>query len=172
MVKSELEKAKEIKYDKDGNKLVYVGNNLWLREDCLPTELDIKTYYARFSKPKFYAVSIISEILLPIILMIVICFCCKRAKISYFLSFKNCLVFTLIGLVGYFFVRVRDFLIFLIKLYQRFAPMSVRERCVFTPTCSDYAIISLKKYGIIVGGIKAIKRLKRCKNTNGGIDLP
>lgn len=172
MFKTEEEKAKEIKYDKEGNKLVYIGNDLWVREDCLPTELDQKKYYARFAKPKFYILNIISEIFLPIISLIIMCVCFRLAKIEFFSTIKNCILFVTVFLVVYFLIRLKDFFIFLIKLYQRFAPMSVRERCVFTPTCSDYTIICLKKYGIIVGGIKSIKRLKRCKNENAGIDLP
>ena len=41
--------------------------------------------------------------------------------------------------------------------------MHVRQRCVFTPTCSDYMILSIKKFGVIRGVIKGIKRLKRCE---------
>lgn len=52
--------------------------------------------------------------------------------------------------------------IFCIRLYQRFAPEEVRRRCHCRPTCSEYAVIALHKYGLIRGSYKTYKRLKRC----------
>jgi len=40
--------------------------------------------------------------------------------------------------------------------------------CRFHPTCSDYAIQALEKYGFIKGGIKAIWRVLRCNPFNSG----
>ena len=34
--------------------------------------------------------------------------------------------------------------------------------CKFNPSCSEYAILALKKYGVIWGGMKAIWRVLRC----------
>jgi|WetSurMetagenome_2_1015567.scaffolds.fasta_scaffold1153301_2 uncharacterized protein len=43
--------------------------------------------------------------------------------------------------------------------------------CRFSPTCSDYAIAALEKYGFIKGGLKASWRILRCNPWNkGGID--
>lgn len=43
--------------------------------------------------------------------------------------------------------------------------------CRFNPTCSDYAIQSILKYGILKGGIKAFWRILRCNPWNkGGYD--
>lgn len=36
--------------------------------------------------------------------------------------------------------------------------------CRFTPTCSEYAVDVIKKYGMIKGGILAIRRLASCNN--------
>lgn len=45
--------------------------------------------------------------------------------------------------------------------------------CKYHPTCSTYAIDSLKKYGFIKGWRKTIWRLLRCNPwSKGGIDLP
>ena len=57
-------------------------------------------------------------------------------------------------------------------MYKVCAPQSVRDRCRFEPTCSTYMIMAINKYGVIVGVIKGIKRLLRCKPPYGGIDLP
>jgi putative membrane protein insertion efficiency factor len=42
-------------------------------------------------------------------------------------------------------------------LYQLFG-----SGCRFTPTCSEYAIDSVKKYGVLKGGKLFIRRLSRC----------
>ena len=61
--------------------------------------------------------------------------------------------------------------IWLIRVYQRYAKSETRLRCCYTPSCSEYAILALKKYGLIFGSIKAVKRLLRC-GPPGGIDYP
>ena len=66
---------------------------------------------------------------------------------------------------------LRFLLIWLVKAYQRYAKSETRLRCCFEPSCSDYAILAMRKYGALVGGIKAISRLLRCKPP-GGIDYP
>lgn len=76
-----------------------------------------------------------------------------------------------LGLLGlYIIVRLRAILIWTIKVYQRFAPAEVRRRCVFTPTCSQYAILALQRYGVVRGVPKIISRLRRCHLPNGGED--
>lgn len=40
--------------------------------------------------------------------------------------------------------------------------------CRFKPTCSEYAIAAIAKYGVIRGGIKAIWRILRCNPWNAG----
>lgn len=60
-----------------------------------------------------------------------------------------------------------------IKLYQHYAPEQIRRRCLFKPTCSEYAILAIQKYGLIVGLIKAYIRLfKKCRGNIYRIDYP
>ena len=47
-----------------------------------------------------------------------------------------------------------------IKLYQHYAAEEVRRRCLFMPTCSEYAIMAVRKYGGIIGLCKSYYRLK------------
>lgn len=61
--------------------------------------------------------------------------------------------------------------IWFIRIYQRYAKSETRLRCCYTPSCSEYAILALKKYGLIIGSFKAVKRLLRC-GPPGGIDYP
>lgn len=68
-------------------------------------------------------------------------------------------------------VRSRFILIWFVRLYQRYASAEIRLRCCFTPSCSEYTILALKRYGTVIGGIKSVNRLIRCK-APGGIDYP
>jgi len=52
--------------------------------------------------------------------------------------------------------------IYLIKLYQIYISPRFRAGCKYYPTCSNYAIQAIDKYGIIKGGIMAIYRIIRC----------
>jgi len=71
---------------------------------------------------------------------------------------------------------VRYFIIAIIKAYQKtfsldhgiFKVFSPYGHCRFTPTCSDYAIAAIEKYGVIKGGLKAVWRILRCNPWNAG----
>lgn len=59
-----------------------------------------------------------------------------------------------------------------VRFYQVTAPSSLRQCCRFSPSCSEYMILAVEKYGAIKGFIKGIKRILRCRKPNGGIDFP
>jgi uncharacterized protein len=63
-------------------------------------------------------------------------------------------------------------LIGLIHLYQKYiSPLKGRQSCRFYPTCSQYAIDALSKYGVIKGSWLALKRLLKCHPFHpGGYD--
>ena len=64
-------------------------------------------------------------------------------------------------------------LIGIIRLYQHYAPEDIRRRCLFKPTCSEYAILAIQKYGVIIGLFKAYIRLfKKCRGNIYRIDFP
>jgi hypothetical protein len=45
------------------------------------------------------------------------------------------------------------------------------KSCRFYPSCSEYAKLSIEKYGVLVGGIKAFKRIIKCHPFHpGGYD--
>lgn len=75
-------------------------------------------------------------------------------------------------LLLYFCVNAKQAIISLIRIYQRYAPDSVRNKCRFEPSCSQYMVLSLQKYGLWKGLQKGIRRLKRCNIHDGGYDLP
>lgn len=49
----------------------------------------------------------------------------------------------------------------LIEIYQKL-PLKSHSYCRFYPTCSNYAIEALKKYGFFKGWYLSIKRLLKC----------
>lgn len=78
-----------------------------------------------------------------------------------------------IGLsVGIFFVARRVSII-AIKLYQRYAPEEKRRKCICRPSCSEYAIAVLQKYGLFKGWYKIYVRLiYTCRGNVYRIDEP
>ena len=63
-------------------------------------------------------------------------------------------------------------LIWFIHVYQHYAPDEIRLKCVFEPSCSEYMILAVQKYGVMKGVIKGADRLLRCHPPNGGKDEP
>ena len=61
--------------------------------------------------------------------------------------------------------------IFLIKLYQKYLSPLKSTKCPYIPTCSQYGLEAIQKYGAIKGGLLAIWRILRCNPfSNGGYD--
>jgi len=61
----------------------------------------------------------------------------------------------------------------IIKFYQRFISPLLGRNCRFYPSCSEYSLLAIKKYGILKGLIFSFYRLLRCNPWNkGGIDFP
>jgi putative membrane protein insertion efficiency factor len=60
----------------------------------------------------------------------------------------------------------------LIRWYQLMAPARARGTCRFTPTCSEYTIRSIEKYGVVRGCARGLRRVVRCRPPNGGVDEP
>ena len=68
---------------------------------------------------------------------------------------------------------MKRLLIYMIKLYQRFLSPLKRPCCRYYPSCSQYAVLAIEKYGALRGSIKALLRLLRCNPLfRGGIDEP
>ena len=57
---------------------------------------------------------------------------------------------------------IANILIGLIKLYKMVISPYLAPSCRYLPTCSQYAIDSLKTYGLIKGFFKATKRILSC----------
>ena len=58
-------------------------------------------------------------------------------------------------------------LILSIKFYRLCISPLLPPSCRFTPTCSQYAIEAISKYGPVKGMFLAVKRLLRCRPGGG-----
>ncbi|MGL6196275.1 MAG: membrane protein insertion efficiency factor YidD [Thermoguttaceae bacterium] len=68
---------------------------------------------------------------------------------------------------------MKTFFIFPIRCYQKFISPLFPAVCRFTPSCSDYCILAIQKYGVVRGSIKGALRILRCNPWfNGGEDYP
>lgn len=64
-------------------------------------------------------------------------------------------------------------LIGLVRLYQIFLSPLLGGQCRFHPSCSNYFIEAVKKYGALSGSYRGIKRILRCHPFHpGGYDPP
>jgi putative membrane protein insertion efficiency factor len=85
---------------------------------------------------------------------------------------KSAVFLSISFLVLIFAINAKTILIWCVKAYQRFAPISVRCMCRFEPSCSEYMILSLSKYGAVKGVVRGISRIWRCAHKDGGFDFP
>ena len=56
---------------------------------------------------------------------------------------------------------MKKIIIWLIRAYQ-ITPLHTHNLCRFTPTCSEYMINAIDKYGVFKGLFLGIKRILRC----------
>ncbi len=58
-------------------------------------------------------------------------------------------------------------LVVLVQFYRHCISPFTPPSCRFTPTCSQYALEALRKYGLFKGGWLSIKRILRCHPWGG-----
>jgi hypothetical protein len=66
---------------------------------------------------------------------------------------------------------VKHILIALVKFYRKYISPLTPPTCRYVPTCSQYALEALEKYGAVKGGWLAIKRICRCHPFHKGHDF-
>lgn len=57
---------------------------------------------------------------------------------------------------------MKKLLIALVKFYRKYISPLRPPCCRFIPTCSEYALEALEKYGAVKGGWLTLKRLSKC----------
>lgn len=66
---------------------------------------------------------------------------------------------------------MKRLLIHLIGLYRKYISPLKKPCCRFYPTCSQYALEAIEKYGAFKGSFKALKRILKCNPLfKGGYD--
>lgn len=55
----------------------------------------------------------------------------------------------------------------IIRIYQKMISPILPNACRYTPTCSEYSVQAIKKYGAWRGGWKALKRISSCHPWGG-----
>jgi len=65
----------------------------------------------------------------------------------------------------------KRFLLWMVRFYRRNISPMHQPCCRFIPTCSQYALEAITKYGAIKGGFLALRRILRCNPLcKGGYD--
>lgn len=62
---------------------------------------------------------------------------------------------------------MKTVLIFFVKIYQGVLSPYLPNACRYTPTCSQYMIEAITKYGALRGGWMGLKRFGRCHPWGG-----
>ncbi len=57
---------------------------------------------------------------------------------------------------------MKRLLLSLIRFYQRHLSPALPARCRFLPTCSQYALEAVGRFGAVRGGFLALRRFLRC----------
>ena len=55
----------------------------------------------------------------------------------------------------------------LVKAYQYMVRPLLPSACRFEPSCSEYAVTAIRKYGALKGSLLAIRRIMRCHPWGG-----
>ncbi|MBR5154623.1 MAG: membrane protein insertion efficiency factor YidD [Alphaproteobacteria bacterium] len=62
---------------------------------------------------------------------------------------------------------IKCLLLLFLKFYKKCISPFLPCACRYTPTCSEYMMEAIEKYGILKGGLLGIKRLLRCSPWGG-----
>ena len=72
---------------------------------------------------------------------------------------------------SYRYIKMKTILIYLIRFYQKYLSPLKSTKCPYYPTCSQYGLEAVQKYGAVRGGLLALWRILRCNPfSRGGYD--
>ena len=125
-------------------------------------------YVRKLNRPKINWIRIILYVLLPVIAITAFIIVANHFGVSAIII----AVIAVVACVVYVLLTLKRAIICAVKIYQRYAPDSVRNNCRFEPSCSEYMILAVEKYGVFKGVRKGLDRLKRCNVDGGGFDYP
>ncbi len=125
-------------------------------------------YERILERPNINWLQVILQVIIPIIAFILSVKLLLKNGINFLCSMR----IACFSLFFYILLHLKKILICLVHIYQHFAPDSIRMKCRFEPSCSQYMILALEKYGVFRGLKMGINRLNKCKIGNGGYDFP
>lgn len=59
---------------------------------------------------------------------------------------------------------IKIFCLTLVYLYKILISPILPKSCKFTPTCSTYSVLAIKRFGVIIGVFYTVKRLLKCNH--------
>ena len=66
---------------------------------------------------------------------------------------------------------MRPFMLWVLRQYKRWISPALPPSCRYVPTCSEYAMEAVDRYGVLRGGAMAVWRLLQCHPfAMGGLD--
>lgn len=159
---------KEIIFDSDDlQDLDKIAEKLFMAEDAEHDPTSI--YYKRqLERPRISWLRIFLHVSIPVLGSVAIALILIQLNLPVMpAAIASCSLLLLYALLS-----LKKMLICCVRIYQRYASDSIRMKCRFEPSCSQYMILAIEKYGSLKGLRHGIKRLKRCKIGNGGYDYP
>lgn len=156
---------KEIQFNED-----QIGDLHKLAQSLFDDETDPRSnsYKRILIRPKINWLKLIVWLIIPTAAIFLIMYVFSIIALEWY--WQLLIIITILLL--YICFTAKSITVFAIKVYQRYAPDSIRMKCRFEPSCSEYMIVSIQKYGFFKGIDKGIKRLKRCNVNGGGFDYP
>lgn len=68
-------------------------------------------------------------------------------------------------------IDMKKLFLFIIKFYRKYISPMKSTKCPYFPSCSEYAMEAIEKYGALKGGALALWRIIRCNPfSKGGYD--
>jgi len=68
-------------------------------------------------------------------------------------------------------IDMKKLFLFIIKFYRKYISPMKSTKCPYIPSCSEYGMEAIEKYGALKGGVLALWRIIRCNPfSKGGYD--
>ena len=68
-------------------------------------------------------------------------------------------------------IDMKKLFLFIIKFYRKYISPMKSTKCPYIPSCSEYGMEAIEKYGALKGGALALRRIIRCNPfSKGGYD--
>ena len=68
-------------------------------------------------------------------------------------------------------IDMKKLFLFIIKFYRKYISPMKSTKCPYIPSCSEYGMEAIEKYGALKGGVLTLWRIIRCNPfSKGGYD--